>query len=64
MGHKPLKLEQFDGSLTRLGIEINRLRVMELEQKLKMIDKQIRMNINGGGRGQYGQMEYGGMEED
>ncbi len=67
MGHKPLKLEQFDASLTRLGIEINRLRVMELEQKLKMIDKQIRMNINGGRGGQYGggQMEYEeGMDEE
>jgi hypothetical protein len=30
MGYKPLKYEQFDGSLTRLAVEINRLKVQEV----------------------------------
>jgi Ca2+-binding EF-hand superfamily protein len=48
MGHKPLKFEQFDGSLTRLAVEINKVKLQELEKKLKIIDKQIRLNMQNG----------------
>ena len=45
MGHKPLKYEQFDGSLTRLAVEINKVKLQQINQKLKIIDNQIRMNM-------------------
>jgi hypothetical protein len=51
MGHKPLKFEQFDASLTRLAVEINRVKIQEINQKLKIIDNQIRMNIQNPPRG-------------
>lgn len=45
-GHKPLKFEQFDSALTRIGIELNRAKIDEVTQRLKIVMKQIR---SGGG---------------
>lgn len=49
MGHKPLKIEQFEQAIARLGVAMNQMRIVEINQKLKLIQEQLRNGEGGGG---------------
>ena len=38
-GHRPLKIQQFEQAIARLGVEMNRMRLIEINQKLKLIQE-------------------------
>lgn len=43
-GHRPLKIEHFTNAIIRLGMEVNKLKLAEVAQKLNSLMR------NGGGR--------------
>ncbi|TNV86710.1 hypothetical protein FGO68_gene11624 [Halteria grandinella] len=57
-GHRPHKMEQFTNSLTRLGLEINKQKIQEIEQKLKSLGNASQMRSNRRGGAKQGNSAY------